>query len=58
MYRSTQPKQLPRITFTSALRPWQLGPKLPDTTLIYNINSSFNSPPYNRLVESNTNKTN
>lgn len=57
-YRSTQPKRLPRITLASASRPRQLSPKSPDAALIYNIDSGFNSPPYNRLVESNTNKTN
>ena len=58
IYRSTQPKPLPYITFTSALYPRQLSPKLLNAALIYNINSDFNLPLYNRLTEFNTNKTN
>ena len=58
IYRNSQPKPLPHITFTSALRPRQLSFKLLDAALIHNINSDFNLPSYNRLTESNTNKTN
>ena len=58
IYRSTQPKPLPYIIFTLALYPRQSSPKLLDAVPIYNINSDFNSPPYNRLTEFNINKTN
>jgi hypothetical protein len=58
MYRSTQPKPLPRITLASASRPRQSSPESPDAAPIHNIDSDFNSPPYDRLTESNTNETN
>ena len=58
IYKSSQPKPLPYIIFTSALHPCQLSSKSLDAALIYNINNNFNLPPYNRLIEFNTNKIN